>query len=266
MPRSETTPKGELVKDYLSRFKNTPTLSLAKKIFSENSLMFKDVETVRSLVRVYRGKSGDKKRDSVQDKQFFGTGGLQLPRSLCEPYVNYKMPKASNRILALFDIHFPFHSEEVIEMALMHAKERDANTLLLGGDIVDFYELSHFSKEPRIATFREEREMFWQFIDAVRQLMPNIKIIWLEGNHERRYEKYLMTKAPEIYDTEEFNLDILFKCGELGIEYIGDKRIIEAGKLRIIHGDEYGGGISTPVNAARSLFLKYSTKRSRALI
>jgi hypothetical protein len=67
---------------------------------------------------------------------------------------------------------------------------------------------------------------------------------------------YLMTKAPEIYDTEEFRLDILFKSAEKGFEYIAGKRVIEIGKLRAIHGHEYGNGVNTPVNAARNLFLK----------
>ena len=257
MPSNETTPKGELIKEYLERFQLTPSLTIAKKIFEEHSLMFTNVETVRSLVRFYRGKQGEKKKASLGDKRFVDTGQrMELPPSKCKPYENFIMPTANNKILALFDIHLPFQDNGALKIALEYGAEHNANTVLLGGDICDFYELSWFNKEPRIATFREERELFWWLLEVIDSYMPNAKVYWQIGNHERRFENYLMSKAPEIYDTEEFQLDVLFKCAEYGVEYIADKRVIDVGKLRVLHGDEYGNAINTPVNAARNLFLK----------
>ena len=251
----KTTQKGDLVKTYLESFTQTPSLTLAKKIYSENSLMFKDIEAVRTMIRYYRGRGGDRHNKTLSDRTYVGTG-LRLPNSKLEPYENFIIPKTQNRILALFDIHLPFHLIDVLEMALQYGRDKKANTVILGGDTVDLYEQSYFCKEPNIVTFREEREMFWRLLDMIDVYMPNAKVYWQEGNHERRFEKYLMQKAPEIYDTEEFELKILFQCEAYGVEYIGGKRVIEVGKLRVLHGDEYGSGVFTPVNAARNLFLK----------
>ena len=45
-----------LIKSYLTKFPNLPSLTLAKKIYSENNKQFTDIEAVRSCLRYYRGK------------------------------------------------------------------------------------------------------------------------------------------------------------------------------------------------------------------
>ena len=40
------------------------------------------------------------------------------------------------------------------------------------------------------------------------------------------------------------------------INIIKDKRIVKINSLNVIHGHEYKGGISAPVNIARGLYLK----------
>ena len=46
------------------------------------------------------------------------------------------------------------------------------------------------------------------------------------------------------------------KLNKLHVRLIGDKRAIKLNKLNIIHGHEFQGGLSGPVNPARTLFLK----------
>jgi hypothetical protein len=60
-----------------------------------------------------------------------------------------------------------------------------------------------------------------------------------------------MLKAPEIFNMNEFRLDIILGLNELNIEFIDDKRMIKCGKLNIIHGHEYHGAYS-PVNPAKA--------------
>ena len=48
----------------------------------------------------------------------------------------------------------------------------------------------------------------------------------------------------------------IIKARARGIEIIGEKRIIKMNSLNGIHGHEYIGGISAPVNIARGLYLK----------
>jgi len=64
----------------------------------------------------------------------------------------------------------------------------------------------------------------------------------------------LYVKAPELFNVTDFQLDILMKFGELGIEVVKEKRLIKVGKLNILHGHELQG--SGGVNPARATFLK----------
>jgi hypothetical protein len=60
--------KGQLVIDYIKKFPNTPNLTLAKKIYKENSKLFIDVENVRSIIRTYTGNTGKNNAKKVKDK------------------------------------------------------------------------------------------------------------------------------------------------------------------------------------------------------
>jgi hypothetical protein len=62
-------------------------------------------------------------------------------------------------------------------------------------------------------------------------------------------------KANELTGVEEFNLEAIIKK-RANVEVISDKRIIKAGNLNILHGHEFQGGVFSPVNIARGLFLK----------
>jgi len=65
-----------------------------------------------------------------------------------------------------------------------------------------------------------------------------------------------MAKAPELLGVQEFELQHLLGLNERGIDLIGDKRIIKANDLNIVHGHEFGQSIFSPVNVARGLFLR----------
>jgi hypothetical protein len=76
------------------------------------------------------------------------------------------------------------------------------------------------------------------------------------GNHCERYEHFLWMKAHELVGIDEFDFSNIIKARSEGIEIIKDKRVIKAGDLSIIHGHEFGGGLFSPVNVARGLFMK----------
>jgi hypothetical protein len=59
---------GEVVKKYLTRFKKTPSLTLARKIYNENrnDKLFMSIDHIRGIIRYYRGSSGDNHRKYKQ--------------------------------------------------------------------------------------------------------------------------------------------------------------------------------------------------------
>ena len=251
--------KGEIVKKYLTKYPKLPALTLSKKIYSEHKAEFKDVEHIRGLIKYYTGKKGIKAITRLKDKSFVKKEQAStnpwssFPESYAETREPYILP--SGRWLILSDIHLPYHDEKALKTALNYGIDNGFNNLLINGDLIDFYQLSRFEKDPRKRTFKQELDATRQLIEIFVSLFDNV--VYKLGNHDERYEKWMFVKAPELLDCDEFQLDVLLRLGEHKVTMIKDKRIIIAGKLNILHGHEFIGG-SGGVNPARSIFLKAS--------
>jgi len=245
--------KAELCTNYREKFGwEMPTLKLARIIYKDNPLKFKDVEAARSILRGIEGKcSGTTAiRKEVPNRPL---NPYKLPDSDESSYINFELPH--KRVLILSDIHIPYHNIASLTACFDYAKKMKPDAILLNGDTIDFFGLSRFCKEPGKRSFSEELKMFSEFF-VILQKTFKCKIYFKLGNHEERYNHFLWQKAGEIADVNEFNLSEIIKARAEGIEVIGDKRIIKAGDLNIIHGHEFGGSVFSPVNIARGLFLR----------
>ena len=254
MTRTQKTITGDTVTKYLEQYPHQSSLSLARMIYTENPLAFTNVEHVRTIIRRYKGANGERARKYLTDRRFVQNEPY-MPEGEEPDYSPYALPKVNNRILFLCDIHLPFHDLKSVKIALEDAKDKDCNTVILGGDIVDFYQLSVFDKVPNKSMFVHERELFWQLIDYINSVLPNAKIIWIEGNHEYRFERYMLRKCAEIYGVDDFSFENVFSLRELGVEWVSGKRFITAGDLNIMHGHEVGI-TSSSVNPARGMYMK----------
>jgi predicted phosphodiesterase len=158
------------------------------------------------------------------------------------------------RALILQDLHIPYHDKRAIMAAIDYGKQRDANLILLNGDIIDFFTLSFWEKDPRKRDLAGEIKTLRTFLESLRAAFPKADLVYKLGNHEERWERYFFVKAPELLGVPEFEIDKILglRDGEL----IGDKEPIQLGDLNVIHGHEYRFAISNPVNPARGLFLR----------
>jgi hypothetical protein len=129
------------------------------------------------------------------------------------------------------------------------------DAILLNGDVLDFFGLSRYCKDPKKRNFAEELKSFEEFMDILNNIYK-CKIYLKIGNHEERYNHFLWQKAGEIADVEEFQLEEIIKKRAKNVTIIGEKRIIKLGHLNVLHGHEFAGGVFSPVNIARGLFLK----------
>jgi hypothetical protein len=90
----------------------------------------------------------------------------------------------------------------------------------------------------------------------LRKLFPTQEIYFKCGNHDVRFEHYIMRQAPDLLGLGEYNLQSLLQLEQHRITFIPDKQIIHAGQLTILHGHELGKSVFSPVNVARSLYMK----------
>lgn len=154
------------------------------------------------------------------------------------------------------DIHIPYHHKPTIERFVEECRRRNVKGILLNGDTLDSHEVAFFDVHRDAKTYRQELETCQQFLAYLRARFPKTRIVWKDGNHEERVGRYCLRRAPAISDLPCVNLPQFLNMQNYGLEYVTDQRIIMLGHLPVLHGHEYKGGISTPVNAARGVFLK----------
>jgi predicted phosphodiesterase len=245
--------KSKLCADYREKYGwDMPTLKLARIVFKDNPLLFRDVEAARLTLRGIEGKADNRVgvRKVVPERPKNPYNLPQSDEAIFQPYA-----LESKRLLVLSDIHIPYHSIDALSCTFDYAKKEKPDAILLNGDTLDFFGLSRFAKDPKARSFAHELKTFKEFMDVLKKTF-NAKIYFKIGNHEERYFHFLWMKAHEIVGVEEFELENIIKSRAEGIEIIKDKRIMKAGDLNIIHGHEFGGSVFSPVNIARGLFLK----------
>jgi predicted phosphodiesterase len=255
------TYKGEITQEYILKYSQASTMAIARLLVKDYPLDFDNIEQARGLVRGHRDERSIKSVKnpiqirSAETKKQFMSKTFDLPEtdySKIEPFI---IPKGQNNILILSDIHFPYQDNEALQLALNYGLENKVNAIYLNGDILDFYQCSRFTKDRRLRDMAGELEMGRSFLRML-QAKFNCPIYYKIGNHEKRYEDYLMIKAPELLGIDDFKLEQLLRMREFGVTLVKDKQMAMAGKLPILHGHEWFGGFAPPVNPARGLFLK----------
>lgn len=254
--------KMQFVADILrSTEKSTwPTRTIARWLNENHFDIFPSVEGARRVIRRVVGTDGDKHRDKYK-KQYGDLYDRQIsydaPVCYTDEYEPFLIPRTSDRMLLLSDVHVPFHDENVIRLAIGYGKDNGANALYLNGDISDQYWVSHFVKmgHRHPFTYQQELDAMMWFLDWMQDEFDGMPIYYKLGNHEQRFEAYL-GRVPELRGIDYFSLPTMLKLRERGITVIEPNVYANYGKLKIAHGHEWGSGRSSPVNMARGLCLK----------
>jgi hypothetical protein len=248
----------------------TPTLSkseIARNLQKKYPFIFKNFDSARTAVRTVTGSSGINLRKSKTTASHVTIYKGFVPSFLdgdVDPFIPYILKGINVGIIA--DVHLPYQSNKALMAALTHLKEKDIDTLLLNGDIIDFYKCSRWLQNPTKKSLKDEIEMLCAFIKDIKDYFPNVKIVYKLGNHEERWEHFIQRQAPQIWGFPIFEFDNLLKYiykelfnDELNVTFVKNKRIIKIGKLSVIHGHEFGESTFSPVNPARGYFLKAKT-------
>lgn len=252
---SQPSMNGTIVKEYLNKYPSISSVKLAKLLYNDIPGTFNNIDHARCLIRYYRGANGEKNRKEIDINNY--KPKINIPESDEIDFSNYelKLNDESSPILIGGDVHIPYHDQDALEIFIERAIDIKAKTIILAGDWIDFYQASCFQKDPRNRSVKEEIDIFNSILDMI-QKNTNAKIIYKYGNHEERFDNYLMNNAPQLFELEEMHLDKILKLKERNIDVVKDKRIIKINHLNVIHGHEYKFAISNPVNPARGLYMK----------
>ena len=251
------TPHRVLAEQLCRKFPDTPSRTLAKRVAAECKV---NIEMARTAVRTVRGVNGSDRRGHTQDKSLFrpkGKAGAKpkLPPSLAKKWEPFELGGGIT-VGVISDLHIPYHDEQAIQAAVAYLRRRRPDVLLINGDYGDWYSVSRYMKDPKKRRLKREIRMQRDGLKWLRSQFPKARIVAKEGNHELRWSHFLFNSAPEVSEFPQVSLPRILGMKTLGIEYVDNQRPIMAGKLPVFHGHELGKGISSPVNAARGVFMR----------
>lgn len=255
-----TKEQSALIKSYVVNNPESKKYTLAKRIYEDNPILFSSIKQIRDVINHMTGSKGKLRRETIKDKSllkpltFDTTNTFKELISRAPALKIFKLPKEANNILFLSDIHFPYQDNDSLILALNYGIENNVNCIWLNGDIMDMFQASSHEKLPNKETINDEFEMVRGFLYKLRKTFPNAYIYYKEGNHEMRWDRLLMRKAPELIGCSEFELPVILRLAEYNVKWISNRTLVKFGKLNVIHGNEFKGGGG--VNPARSLYLR----------
>jgi predicted phosphodiesterase len=137
------------------------------------------------------------------------------------------------RILFIPDTHVPYHNKKAFDLLLKVAQDLKPEIVVILGDFADLYSVSKFIKDPsRKNKLKWEIEQVNLALDRIERLNAPL-VIYLEGNHEFRLNRYISEKVPEldgILDVKQaFNLK---NRGWVHVPYRKDYKL---GKVYLTH-------------------------------
>jgi predicted phosphodiesterase len=243
--------KKKIILDALHNFPTLPIRTLARYILAEHGEYFDgNLESIRHAIRYVTGKEGETNRKTVGEN-VVKRGPVAMPLTWRVQKDEYDL--GVGKWLVMGDIHVPFHDMQALSSAIKYAQAQKVTGVLLNGDIQDCAAVSHWPTTVK-RNFDKEVASTIQFLDYLCQEFPTQKIVYKMGNHEGRLPRYYASKAPELIGLPLLAMDNILGLDYRGIDVVEWKQIVNAGKLPILHGDEYR--MSAAVNAARGLFLK----------
>lgn len=264
---------GKVANEYLKENPSMSKRGLAKKMLAEQAPLFTGLSHARTAIRSAIKREGDTMGKSapslpkgvVEDndgtaicgqKGFTIDPTAELPASDAVEWKPFPIDEGLRKTLVMADIHIPYQINEVIGEAFKCGENNKIDSIILDGDIIDCYQLSRFLKDPRMRDFAGEMRALNIFLDVLHNRFPKAKIFYKLGNHDLRVDKYIMKDAPGLLNLDCLSIAAMINAVARGVAMIADQRRIRYGKLWMLHGDEWRGGMANPVNPARGAWLK----------
>lgn len=127
----------------------------------------------------------------LTDNSLYNSAQADEKREQIQRYIHGKYIGLPVKVLDLSDIHIPFADYKSIANILN--THRDADIVVIDGDLLDLYAVSKYAKDKEVALRREMEEgrSLLEFISARFN-----DVIVVEGNHERRLKHFVKNMIP----------------------------------------------------------------------
>jgi len=241
----------------LTEFPKMSKSAIVSYLLETYPTYFSDYENTRSIVRKVTGAQGQSRlKYKVVDHNPDIETQFNLAKSKGEKRKFIELPKECHNILIISDIHFPNHDVKALGKALEYGKANNINCIVINGDLLDNEPFTnHDAPPPNSSDVRDWFQMTEDFLDM---LIKEFKcpIYFVEGNHDNWYMRYLMKKAPVLFNDQYYTLSARLKLREKNIVWVSQTSVLMIGKLPVTHGHMIVKGFFSPVNPAKGVYNK----------
>lgn len=145
--------------------------------------------------------------------------------------------KRYEKSLFLSDIHAPYEDDKSMKVVREFSEWFKPQKVFILGDLVDFYQLSRFSKDPkRMDHLQDDIDCARACLEQIRTANPKATIWLFEGNHETRLRRWLWDH-PEISSLRSLTIHELLTLHQYDVHWVpGNDRFIHHG-IYLEHGD-----------------------------
>jgi predicted phosphodiesterase len=170
------------------------------------------------------------------------------------PPVKPIFEKAGQEILVISDVHAPDHDPHAVDVVLQIGQSLVLDMVIINGDLFDVHALSRYTPAAdRPFRFVDERAEALPVLVNIREHFPEVpfKILW--GNHDRRPDKFIASKVPQLQGL--FDLAEILGVSAMDVTVVEEGRILLANdKLLIKHGTtaRQGAGYSVTAEMKKS--------------
>jgi predicted phosphodiesterase len=130
--------------------------------------------------------------------------------------------RTSQKVIFVGDTHAPFEDKRAVDLACQIITDEAPDILVHLGDLVDFYSISRFEKDPnRRLLLQDELEAAAYTLGQLDQAVSTkTRKILFRGNHEVRIDKYIHGHAPALAGLDRLKIPNLLGLKSLGWEYV----------------------------------------------
>jgi hypothetical protein len=125
----------------------------------------------------------------------------------------------------------PFQDESAIDIAMQILVDVRPDVVVNLGDVMDFPEWGKYEQEPAFQlTTQRTLDRTHEFLAQQIANAPESRVVYIEGNHDRRLQKYVLNHALNSFGLRQANapdswpvmsVPHLLRLDELDVEYVG---------------------------------------------
>lgn len=150
-------------------------------------------------------------------------------------------PQRIYTVASLWDVHVPDHDEKALRAVFAWLEDNQPDCLVIGGDFMELASMSQHGGDPNPPSMNSELDAGRRILYRLRAILPDSKIVYLEGNHETRHERKVINRLPELFGVN--TIPELLHLPQLGIHWLKYQEMWQPrlpsgnfGKLYYTHG------------------------------